>query len=265
MMPRNFFLKYGLLERGFQKPERSGPRSLLRYLGSFWLLAAFIAPAQAADNLQANQQIRQAVDQFMTAHVEKLKSRLGPKTRVEYNVGSLDNRLAVSVCGQPLVVETRDTPQPNTRLNLQVSCQQANNWSIYLPVELAIYRPAVVAVNSLTHGDTIGPADVRLVEVNVSQVNGQYLNSLDDAIGKDVKRSIPAGAAIADQQLVAPLMVRRGEAVLINANSNIVAVKVSGIALTDGRLGEQIRIKNQTSSRVVNARITGPGQAEVSM
>jgi flagella basal body P-ring formation protein FlgA len=232
-----------------------------RRCGGLALAALLALPAHAGETPQ----LREAVNKFMVAHVEKLKTRLGPKTRVEYSIGSLDNRLTVPVCNQPLAIETRDTPQPNTRLNLQVSCQHDNNWSIYLPVELAIYRPAVVAVNALTHGDTIGPADVRLVEVNVSQINGQYLASLDDAIGKDVKRSITAGAAISDQQLVAPLMVRRGEAVLINAISNIVAVKVSGIAMTDGRLGEQIRIKNQASSRIVNARITGPGQAEVAM
>jgi flagella basal body P-ring formation protein FlgA len=224
-------------------------------------MAALATPSQAAENSQ----IRQAVDRFMAVHVEKLQARLGPKTRIEYAMGSLDNRLALAPCTLPLVVETRDTPQPNTRLNVQVSCQQANNWSIYVPVELAIYRPAVVAVNALTHGSTVGPGDVRLVEVNISQINGQHLSSLNDAIGKDVKRSIAAGAAISDQQLIAPLMVRRGEAVLINASSNIVAVKVSGIAMTDGRLGEQIRIKNQSSSRIVNARITGPGQAEVAM
>lgn len=281
MMPRNFFLENGSLENGLygngstggrdlgygSTPSRLGERgvqlsrSLWRCLSGLGLAALLATSAQAGETPQ----LRQAVDKFMVAHVVKLKARLGPKTRIEYSVGSLDNRPTVPVCSQPLAVETRDTPQPNTRLNLQVSCQADNNWSIYLPVELAIYRPAVVAVNALTHGDTISPADVRLVEVNVSQVNGQYLASLDDAIGKDVKRSIAAGAAIADQQLIAPLMVRRGEAVLINASSNIVAVKVSGIALTDGRLGEQIRIRNQTSSRIVNATITGPGQAEVAM
>lgn len=265
MMARNFFHKYGT--HGYRLPGRgfSRYRSLWLHFCSIGVLATLAAPIQAAENAQANPQLRKAVDRFMAVHVDKLKSRLGPKTRIEYNVGSIDNRLQLTPCSLPLVVESRDAPQPNTRLNLQVSCQQANNWSIYLPVELSIYRPAVVAVNALTHGDTIGPADVRLVEVNISQVSGQYLGNLDEVIGKDVKRSIAAGAAISDQQLIAPLMVRRGEAVLINASSNIVAVKVSGIAMTDGRLGEQIRIKNQSSSRIVNATITGPGQAAVAM
>ena len=280
MMPRNFFLRCGSFDQRFSdrgsRRSRAGGggastlevscRRLLRQLvAGLGLAAALTTPAHAVENESAHVQIRKAADRYMTAHVEKLKARLGPKTRVEYSLGTLDSRLALTPCGTPLVVETRDTPQPNTRLNLQVSCPQANNWSIYLPVELALYRPAVIAVNALTHGNTIGPGDVRLVEVNVSQINGQYLTSLEDALGKDVKRSLVPGAPIVDQQLVPPLMVRRGEAVLINASSNIVAVKVSGIAMTDGRLGEQIRIKNQSSSRIVNARVTGPGQAEVAM
>lgn len=269
MMPRNFLLRYELLKRRFSGRlsfgRGTGGKPHWQQIAGLGLAIALTAPAYAAENLSASAQIRKAADRYMTVHVEKLKTRLGPKTRVEYSLGSIDSRLMLAPCTMPLVVETRDTPQPNTRLNLQITCPQANNWSIYLPVELALHRPAVIAVNALTHGNTIGPADVRLVEVNVSQVNGQYLTSLDDAIGKDVKRSLVAGAPIVDQQLVPPLMVRRGEAVLINATSNIVAVKVSGIAMTDGRLGEQIRIKNQSSSRIVNARITGPGQAEVAM
>jgi flagella basal body P-ring formation protein FlgA len=38
-----------------------------------------------------------------------------------------------------------------------------------------------------------------------------------------------------------------------------------GEALSDGGLSEQIRVRNLNSQRVVKARVTGPGQVEVSM
>lgn len=250
MMPRNFF------HPGFDLGRASG---LLLLCSLLMLVAA--APAHAVEN----QQLREAVDRYMAGYVDKLKTRLGHQTRVEYSVGALDNRLALTDCTKPLAIETKDTAQPNTRINLQISCAQPTSWSIYLPVELALYRPVVVAVKPLTHGNTVEAADVRLAEFNISQINGQYVGSLEEAVGKDVKRAISAGAPILQQQLVPPMMVRRGEAVMISAASSSIAVKVAGIALTDGRLGEQIRIKNQSSMRIVNARIVGPGQAEVPM
>lgn len=245
MMPRNFF--HIRLQRG------------LLLLSSLLMLST-TTPAHSAEN----QQLRAAVDRYMAGHVDKLKARLGHQTRIEYSVGALDSRLALTDCTQPLAIETKDTAQPNTRLNLQISCAQPT-WSIYLPVELSLFKPVVVAVKPLTNGNTVGAADVRLAEFNISQINGQYLSSLDEAVGKDVKRAISAGAPILQQQLEAPLMVRRGDAVVISATSSIIAVKVSGIALTDGRLGEQIRIKNESSAKTVSARIVGPGQAEVAM
>lgn len=253
MMPRNFFHRRG---------RPSGRRLLQRAaMCGFGLLLAATTHAQQGPNPQ----LREAVDRFMTGYVDKLKNRLGPKTRVEYRVGALDNRLSVGACSQPLTIESKDTATPNSRINLQISCQQAESWSIYLPVELSMHRSVVVSVKPLTHGSTVGAGDVRLADYDISQINGQYLSSLDEAVGKDVKRPIAAGAPILQQQLLPPLMVRRGEAVMISAASTIVAVKSAGIALTDGRLGEQIRIKNQSSTRIVNARITGPGQAEVPM
>lgn len=212
-----------------------------------------------------NPQLRPAVDEFMAGYTAKLKAQLGPKTRVEYKAGALDARSAPSVCAAPLAIETREPLQPSARLNLRVSCDEGSSWSIYLPIDLTIYRPVVIAVKPLTHGATVTADDVRLSEINVTQITGQYLSSLDEAIGKDVKRSVASGSPILEPQLEAPLLVRRGESIVISAASDIVAVKVSGIALTDGRLGEQIRIKNLSSTRIVQAKIVGPGQAEVPM
>lgn len=258
MMPRNFFHR----SSGGQPRPRSWHRQILAALCSLLLLASGAAHAQGAPNPL----LRQAVDRFMTNYVDKLKSRLGPKTRIEYRVGALDYRLNVGTCAKPLAIETKDNVTTSSRINLQISCQQAaDSWSIYLPVDLSMHRSVVVSVKPLAHGSTIGADDVRLAEYDVSQINGQYLSELEEVVGKDVKRPIAAGAPILSQQLLPPLMVRRGEAVTINAASKIVAVRSAGIALTDGRLGEQIRIKNQSSTRIVNARITGPGQAEVPM
>jgi flagellar basal body P-ring formation protein FlgA len=235
-------------------------RNFLRICSIFIALAGN-ASGQAVENPQ----LRGAVDRFMADYATKLKAHFGGQTRVEYSVGALDSRQSVPNCPVPLAVETKEPLQTSARLNLLVSCSQNATWSIYVPIDLKIYRAVVVAVKPLTHGTTITADDVRLSEVNISQITGQYIDSLEQVIGKDLKRGIASGTPVLEQQLVAPLLVRRGEAVVISAASNIVTVKISGIALSDGRLGEQIRIKNLSSTRIVQAKIVGAGQAEVPM
>jgi hypothetical protein len=85
MMARNFFHMYRPHSCGFPEPEARPGRVPWRHVAAALAIALAI-PAQAQVNPQANQQLRQAVDRFMTAHVEKMKARLGPKTRVEYTV-----------------------------------------------------------------------------------------------------------------------------------------------------------------------------------
>lgn len=223
------------------------------------LLALLIALPSAADSAA----LRRAADKFMTDYTRKLAERLGAGTRIEYTLPSLDTRIGQADCSAPPSLSTRDQGQTPTRVNVLVNC--VDGWSLYLPVDLTIFRQVVVATRPLAVGSTIGNDDIQLSEAEVGELLGQYLTESKDAVGMSVKRGIGQGRPIVMQQLEAPLLIRRGDAVIISAEADAMAVKMPGIALTDGRRGEQIRIKNQSSSRVVDARVTAPGQVVVPM
>jgi flagella basal body P-ring formation protein FlgA len=223
-------------------------------------LALFIA---ASTTHAENSLVQTAVNRFMRTYTDKLMAQFGTGTRVEYTVSSLDSQLNVGACPTGLTAAAKDAGQLSARLSVQVSC--TNNWSIYVPIDLAIYRQVVIAIKPLGPGSTIGDDDVQLAETDITQPLGEYLTQLDEAVGMSVKRSIAQGRPLVQQQLAPPLMVRRGDTVMINAATSVISVKMSGVALTDGRRGEQIRIKNQGSARVIDARVTGPGQVQAQM
>lgn len=233
-------------------------RNLLIIVGIFALLPNIAAAMDSAA-------LRRSVESYMAGYADKLLSRYGRKGRIDYSVASLDARLTLPDCAEPLKIEARDQGQLSSRLNLQVSCLRGNVWSVYVPVDINVHQPVVVAVKPLARGQTIGAGDVQLSEANISRLSGQYLTSLDGAVGMDVKRPILQGGAVLQEQLDAPLLVRRGEVVTISAETGAIAVKMQGVAMTDGRLGEQIRIKNKASSHVVEAQVVAPGQAMVRM
>lgn len=232
-----------------------------KFLRTFHIAVALVL-AQPVVALE-NPSIRSAVGRFMDGYTAKLAKRLGRDVRIEYTTPMLDSPLNLAECQSPLTLNSRDPDQAVTRVNVQVGCGAL--WSISLPVELSIFRPVVTAIKPLAPGSTISADDVQLSETDVSQLVGQYLSNLDDAIGMDVKRAVVPGKPVMGQQLAPPLLIRRGEAVQIRAEGSVIAVKMPGVALTDGRRGEQIRVRNQSSSRVVDARVTGPGEAVVSM
>ncbi|MCY1454933.1 flagella basal body P-ring formation protein FlgA [compost metagenome] len=60
-------------------------------------------------------------------------------------------------------------------------------------------------------------------------------------------------------------MVSKGDQVVISAMSPAINVRMPGEALSNGAPGEQIRVRNLSSGRVVKARVKGPGQVQVDM
>ncbi len=62
-----------------------------------------------------------------------------------------------------------------------------------------------------------------------------------------------------------PILIKRGDAVTITAEGDGLSVKMPGVAMSDGRRGEQIRIKNNNSAKIVDAQVTEPGEVAVPM
>lgn len=209
-----------------------------------------------------NSSVQTAVDRFMRSYSTKLVKQFGADLRVEYAITALDSQ-PLAECPAPLALSAKDAGQLTSRISVQVNCP--GGWSIYVPIDLAIYRPVVIALKPLAPGSTIDESDVQLAEIDITQLLGQYLTSLDEAVGMSAKRSIMQGRPLISQQLVPPLLIHRGDSVVINAASGGISVKSTGTALTDGRRGEQIRIKNQGSARVINARVTSRGEVQAAM
>ena len=63
------------------------------------------------------------------------------------------------------------------------------------------------------------------------------------------------GTIIYDYFIRPPIVVRFGMPVTIRSNINGVQVAVDGIARDNGRIGQIIKVKNQSSGRIVGARV----------
>ena len=50
-----------------------------------------------------------------------------------------------------------------------------------------------------------------------------------------------------------------------SARGSSMFVRMPGIALEEGAIGQQIKVRNARSQRTVHARVTAPGQVEVAM
>ena len=208
-------------------------------------------------------EIRQAMDAFMADYRASFLSQQGDGVELDYRIGGLDNRLQLADCSQPLDVSPRDQGLGGRgQLMTKVSCADPA-WSIYVPVDLQLRRPVVVTTQPIGRHSVITASQVTLRAADVSAINGQYFTDPQAVVGHEATRLIHQDAVVLANQLELPPLVRKGEAVLILAREGGLEVKTAGTALSDGRLGEQIRVENKTSGRVVEAVVTGAGETEV--
>ena len=72
-----------------------------------------------------------------------------------------------------------------------------------------------------------------------------------------------AGAEIAPQAVKTVPAIRRGETVTIVSRQGGMEVSSSGIALSDAELGGRVRIRNESSQRVVEGTVTDQRRVEI--
>ena len=208
--------------------------------------------------------IKARVSVFMDDYIVMLADDYGNNVRIEYTINNLDARLAMKDCPGKLEAELKSRNSIG-RVNIHVSCNQQNPWSLYVPVDVDLFRPIVTTIAPIAKGARLTRAGLEMREVNISQLNGAYFSVMEEVIGMQAKRLIRADKAVIANYLEPPLLIKKGEQVQMTARSGGLVVKIAGVALMDGHKGQQISVRNNQSKRVVEARVSGPGQVVIQL
>ncbi|KEA26734.1 flagellar basal body P-ring biosynthesis protein FlgA, partial [Pseudomonas aeruginosa C2773C] len=108
-------------------------------------------------------------------------------------------------------------------------------------------------------------ADIALVERDVGLLTQGYLTDPARVVGQKLRRPVVNDQVLAPVFLEQAEAVRKGDQVVILARTATINVKMPGEALSDGAPGQQIRVRNLRSQRIIKARVIEPGTVEVNM
>jgi flagella basal body P-ring formation protein FlgA len=203
---------------------------------------------------------------FLEYAVEQYLKSSGLDERYEIEVSSIDPRLRLTACSnEDLDASLQSPAQPIGRVNVKVSCTNASPWTVYVPAQVHLFRDVVMVTRPLKRGETLSGDDVAMVERDIGQLNQSYLTAADQAVGYTLTRPVVADQVLTPGHLEQTSVVQKGDQVVIVARSGAINVRMPGEAMNAGSVGEQIRVRNLTSERVIKARVTGPGSVEVAM
>ena len=249
------------MNRHSLRPARTRP--LAAAVALLCLLSAPFSQAQSG-HAQLSTAVREYVESFFAP--SELRAGFDNEDlsrRVEIELSNIDPRLPVPVCEQPLQTQINQNQRPLGRINVKVDCFGAAPWSKYVPVTVRVFEHVLTSARPLARGEILSSSDVMMTEIDVSTVRTTYLHSADEVIGMELKRSVQANAPLVREALAAPLLVKRGDTVMITARTGSIEIRQQGVALQNGELGKQITVRNTNSDNVVQATVTGHGQASV--
>ncbi|MDN6073208.1 MAG: flagellar basal body P-ring formation chaperone FlgA, partial [Enterobacterales bacterium] len=115
------------------------------------------------------------------------------------------------------------------------------------------------AKNTLERGAVISPSDIELKKRNISSSRAGVITNPDEVVGLTVKRRIRDLQPISPAQLDQPIMVDRGQRVVMIAEQDGIEARTMGEAMKKGRKGDMIKVKNESSQRVVSAVVDNIG------
>lgn len=134
---------------------------------------------------------------------------------------------------------------------------------LHLSARYARELEVVVAARALNRGDIVTRQDLKLKTVLENEVRGSWHTDTDALVGQSAKRNIQPGQPVTDRMVEAPKLIDRGDSVKIVAGDGGIQITVMGTALSDGKEGQQINVKNNASGRTVRGLVIAQGLVQM--
>lgn len=227
-------------------------------------LTGMAMAAQASGNTAAGWQNHAAIigtaQSFLTAFATAQH-----EGRVETRLNKLDPRLRLKACSMPVEAFMPSGGRAIGNTTVGVRCPDEGGWSIYVSGRIDVFGEVLVARQPISRGQAVQPQDLEFAERNLGNLPYGYYSEDGAVEGMIAKRTISATSVITPQMLSAPKLVKRGERVSLIAETGGLKVRMTGQAMSDGIAGQLIRVRADSSKRVVDGTVVEPGVVKVTL
>lgn len=204
---------------------------------------------------QDHAQIRNAV----TAFVQQQTTALPGK--VAYKVDEMDQRITLPGCAR-LEAFLPAGNQLIGKTAVGVRCNEANGWSIFVPVQIRISLNLLVSAHQLPLGHTLQEQDLASQVTETSRPAG--FSDPKQVIGKVLRYGITAGQVLREDMLRLPYSVTQGRAVQLAVQGSGFSIRSDGVALNNASNGQTVQVR-VGSGRVTSGVARANGVVEIGL
>jgi flagella basal body P-ring formation protein FlgA len=148
--------------------------------------------------------------------------------------------------------------QDNSWFEADLAAPSNENHLATLRISGNIVRMTKVPVlrESLNSGNIIGANDIDYIDLPEKNLKTNIVLNPAQIIGMTPRQMVVAGQPVQSNQIGPPKMIDRGDTVTMVFNQNGLELTAQGKALEDGTKGDQIRIMNISSNKIIVAQVT---------
>ncbi len=244
-----------------------------------WFMGWGVSFAQPSPQLGSQASMFNQVKSWM-AETHKVKNE-------EVSIAPLDPRVQIQACSKSLTVDhpfsSKDTvrvrcvdpvwqlylqvamPAPPTVAQSNTSAANSGKPSVSgasnAPGSAAVpsVKTVVVPKRLIQRGTIIEAEMLEEVSQTGGNVDNSMLQNLKDALAAEAVRDLSVGQALRSSDIRRAILVKQGQLVTMNVGGKsgfLITVRVE--ALQDGRMGEQVKLKNTESGRQISGVVVGP-------
>lgn len=208
----------------------------------------------AASAADAPENALRVIDDQLLEDLTKELTALFPGDKIAITLpdtaAALHKTLQTQPCVRPELSHNRKLTLGRT--SVQIKCHGKLQWSFYRPVMVEVITQALVAARTLSRDQPLALEDVELISVDRAGLRSGWYARAQDVDGLELARNLRGGQIIYAHHVRRPHAVQRGDSVLIKASSQQLSITSQGEALQSGHPGDQIRVRNLHSQRILS-------------
>jgi flagellar basal body P-ring formation protein FlgA len=233
----------------------------MRIAAAMAVLVALSAPAaSAADAGRERARLEPAaLAAAARAHLERALARDHEQLALE----PVPGREPVALPAGTVTLETRacgrETPARRMCVWVDILVDGVRRKSVPVWLRVEARRKVLVATEALPAGSAVGASAFALELRDVAALSGAPL-AADARTGPlRLRRPLDRGQALLASDVEPAPAVTRNQDVTVLVRTGAIQVEAPGVALSDGKLGAVVRVRNPRSGEIYHARIVDDG------
>lgn len=183
----------------------------------------------------------------------------------QIEIKRISEKIKLKKCISPITFDFANKRKKTGHTLLKASCSSPVNWRINLPVKITVFQDVLVLKQPVIRSQTIDNDDIIVKKMNVSQLTKGYYTHINQLNQLETKRNLKALTVLSPSHLKAKRLIQSGQQVTLQLNYSGIGVKASGTALQSASKGQRIKVRNNSSLKIIEGIVTSNSIVQVNL